>query len=154
MQKRLFRSRKDKMISGVAGGIAEYFDVDPTLIRILFVVTLFLGGSGILAYIILWIVIPEEPVVVKDAGKDSTSTSSEANADSNETKSEEAYKKAYDDQREKRRRTAGGILLIIGTLFLVDNMFPRIHFGDFWPLILIGIGAGLLINSTNHKSLI
>jgi phage shock protein C len=51
--KRLYRSRLDKMIGGVAGGLAIYFDIDPTIVRVLFVITIFIGGGGILAYIIL-----------------------------------------------------------------------------------------------------
>lgn len=57
---RLYRSRSEKMIAGVSGGLGEYFDVDPVLIRLLFVVTSFISGAGILAYIILWIVVPRE----------------------------------------------------------------------------------------------
>jgi phage shock protein C len=60
MPSRLYRSRSQKMIAGVAGGLGEYFDVDPVLIRLLFVVTAFISGAGILAYIVLWIVIPVE----------------------------------------------------------------------------------------------
>lgn len=55
---RLYRSRSQKMIAGVSGGLGEYFDVDPVLIRLLFVVTAFISGVGILAYIVLWIVVP------------------------------------------------------------------------------------------------
>ena len=58
--KKLYRSTKDKMIGGVAGGLGEYFNVDTTLIRLLFVLVCLLGGSGILAYIILWIIVPEK----------------------------------------------------------------------------------------------
>jgi phage shock protein PspC (stress-responsive transcriptional regulator) len=54
----LTRSESDKRIAGVCGGLAEYFDVDPTLIRILFVASIFFGGLGILLYIVLWIVLP------------------------------------------------------------------------------------------------
>ena len=61
MNKKLYRSNKDKMLGGVAGGLADYFAIDPTLVRIIFVVSLFAGGAGVLAYIILWIVVPEEP---------------------------------------------------------------------------------------------
>jgi len=57
---RLYRSRSQKMIAGVCGGLGEYFDVDPVLIRLLFVVTAFISGVGILAYIVLWIVVPFE----------------------------------------------------------------------------------------------
>ena len=59
--KRLYRSTSERMISGVCGGIAEYFNIDPTLVRLLFVIFGFAGGPGILAYIILAIVVPEEP---------------------------------------------------------------------------------------------
>jgi phage shock protein C len=55
---RLYRSRSEKMIAGVCGGLGEYFDVDPVLIRLLFVVTALISGVGLLAYIILWIVVP------------------------------------------------------------------------------------------------
>ena len=57
---KLYRSRSQKMIAGVSGGLGEYFDVDPVLIRLLFVVTAFISGVGILAYIVLWIVVPFE----------------------------------------------------------------------------------------------
>ena len=60
--KRLYRSRDDRMISGVCGGIAKYFNVDPTLIRLLFVVFALAGGPGVVAYIVLAIIVPEEPV--------------------------------------------------------------------------------------------
>lgn len=60
--KRLYRSRDDRMISGVCGGVAKYFEIDPTLVRLLFVIFAFAGGPGLLAYIVLAIVVPEEPV--------------------------------------------------------------------------------------------
>lgn len=59
--KRLYRSRDERMISGVCGGIGRYFNVDPTLVRLLFVVFALAGGPGLIAYIILAIVVPEEP---------------------------------------------------------------------------------------------
>jgi phage shock protein C len=59
--KRLYRSGKDKMLGGVCGGIAEYLGVDPVLIRLLWILAIFAWGSGILAYIIAWIIIPRNP---------------------------------------------------------------------------------------------
>jgi phage shock protein PspC (stress-responsive transcriptional regulator) len=58
MQKKLHRSRTEKMIAGVCGGLAEYFNVDPTLIRVLWIIAVLFAGGGVLAYIILWIVLP------------------------------------------------------------------------------------------------
>jgi len=59
--RRLYRSRTQRMIGGVCGGLGEYFDIDPTLVRLLFVVTALAGGPGLLAYIIMLIVVPSEP---------------------------------------------------------------------------------------------
>ena len=60
MNKRLYRSAHDRMLAGVCGGIAEYFQIDPTLVRLGWVAFTALGGSGILAYIILAIIVPRE----------------------------------------------------------------------------------------------
>jgi phage shock protein C len=57
--KRLYRSKKDRMIGGVCGGIAEYFKIDPTIIRILAIIIALTYGTGLLAYLIAWIIIPE-----------------------------------------------------------------------------------------------
>lgn len=59
--KRLYRSRTDRMLGGVCGGLGEYLDIDPTLVRVAWVVISLLGGAGLLAYILCWIIIPEEP---------------------------------------------------------------------------------------------
>jgi len=63
MSKRLYRSNKDRMLGGVCGGLGEYFDVDPTIVRLIAVVFA-LTGAGVLAYIIAWIIIPEQPTVI------------------------------------------------------------------------------------------
>ena len=77
MKKKLYRSKKDKMIAGVCGGIAEYFDVDPTLIRLLTVLFVILGGAGVVAYIIAWIIIPKNPGQVSDDKLDKREESKE-----------------------------------------------------------------------------
>jgi len=61
MQKRLYRSRRERMLTGVCGGIAEYFDIDPTIVRLLAVVLVFGWGSGLLAYLVAFFIIPENP---------------------------------------------------------------------------------------------
>jgi len=62
MKKKLYRSRKDSKIAGICGGIAEYFNIDSTIVRLLAIFTIFFGGGGIIAYIIAWIIIPLEPI--------------------------------------------------------------------------------------------
>lgn len=61
-EKRLMRSRNDRMLAGVAGGLAQHLNMDPTLIRLIFVVLALAGGPGLLIYLILWLIMPEEPV--------------------------------------------------------------------------------------------
>jgi len=59
--KRLYRSRTDRKIAGVCAGIAEYFAIDPTVVRLIALISIIFGGAGILAYIIAWIVTPDQP---------------------------------------------------------------------------------------------
>ena len=61
MDKRLYRSRSDRKIAGVCGGIAEHFGWDPTLVRLGWLLLTLMGGSGVLIYLILWLVMPESP---------------------------------------------------------------------------------------------
>ena len=62
MEKKLYKSNQNKMIDGVCGGIAEYFDIDPTVVRLIWALFSLMGGSGILAYIIAAIIIPRNPI--------------------------------------------------------------------------------------------
>jgi phage shock protein C len=59
--RKLYRSRSNRQVAGVCGGLAQYFNLDVTLIRILFVVLAVLGGSGPLIYLAMWIIVPNEP---------------------------------------------------------------------------------------------
>ncbi len=61
MAKKLYRSKEDRKIAGVCGGLGEYFDIDPTIVRLIWLAMLFAVGSGVLAYIIGWIIVPEKP---------------------------------------------------------------------------------------------
>ena len=129
---RLYRSTTDKVIGGVSGGLADYLNIDPVVVRILFVLLFLFGGSGLLAYIILWIVIPAEKVGFKVAG--------DQNA---EAVAEEI------DPAEKSRRTntslvAGILLIAFGLLFLASQLIPFYHIIDFWPLLLVLAGVLLI----------
>jgi len=61
--KRLYRSIDDKKIAGVCGGLGEYFDIDPTIVRLAWVALVLMAGGGIVAYIIAWIIVPKRPAV-------------------------------------------------------------------------------------------
>jgi phage shock protein C len=59
--RKLYRSRTNRQLAGVCGGLAEHFNVDATLLRVLFVVLAVLGGSGVVIYVAMWIIVPQEP---------------------------------------------------------------------------------------------
>lgn len=61
MAKKLYRSRNSRLIAGVCGGLAEYFNIDPIIVRLIALILVLSFGSGLIAYIIAWIVVPEEP---------------------------------------------------------------------------------------------
>jgi len=138
MQKKWYRSRNDKMIGGVAGGIAEYFDIDAVIVRIIFVFALFFG-AGILAYILLWIIIPEEPFTIEN-NSNSTSTSEQRTTSENG----ETDKEQVTNNRTKTTYIFGGILVVVGVILLFNNF---ITFDAFWPLIFIALGIALLLKS-------
>ena len=164
MHKKLYRSSREKMLGGVAGGLAEYFDVDPTIVRLVFVLTVLAGGVGVLAYIIMWVVVPQAPYAQYNmpAGEpvqnpETPSQSPGASPENTETGSPDQQKNTKDPvsdyfnsvkkQKEKRGITFGIILIILGVIFLADNLFDRIHFHDFFPLILLGVGIFILLNA-------
>jgi phage shock protein PspC (stress-responsive transcriptional regulator) len=64
MSKRLYRSRTDRKIAGICGGLGDYFGVDPVIFRIIWVILLLGAGSGLLAYVIFWLIVPEAPEAV------------------------------------------------------------------------------------------
>ena len=64
--KRLYRKRNEKILAGVCAGLGDYFGVDPTIVRIIFLVLVFAGLGGVLVYIILWIITPEEPLISEE----------------------------------------------------------------------------------------
>lgn len=133
MAKRLYRSRNDKMITGVCAGVAEYFDIDPTLARLGFILLSFAGGSGILAYIIASIVIPEAPA---NQGYE------------NDVYNENGEKVNVDpDQTQKKTKLIVGVGLIgLGGLMFMDNIFWWIDKGTIWALAIIAIGAFMLMS--------
>jgi len=141
MTKRLYRSKKNKVIAGVSGGLGEYLDVDPVLFRIAFIVAAFAGGAGILAYIIAWIIMPEQP------REEPMSTPTEPSAPS--TPQTEPKK----EPSAGRGSVVGGVILIVlGLLFLGENFLPHFYFRDWWPLILVAIGIGLIVKSVRPKT--
>lgn len=144
--KRLYRSRKDQMIAGVCGGIAEYFDLDPALVRLAFVLLLFAGGASVLLYIAGMIIIPENPHQ-KPRKQESLDQKLEKAGHTIEEKAEELGE-TFTDNTNKGRTTLmlGAILLAVGAWFIFRSFLPGwISMGNLWPLMLIGLGVLLIV---------
>lgn len=93
MTKKIYRSESDKMIAGICGGIAEYFSIDPTLVRVLFAFVL-LSGSGFFLYLILWAIIPTESQVKNTQGSKEYASSSK----------EPFYVNEFDTKKEEKNK--------------------------------------------------
>ena len=152
-QSRLYRSYKNSVIGGVCGGLGEYLNTDPILFRVLFVVAFLVGGTGLLAYIILWIVIPIEEIP-NNSQRDSYDKSSNSINMEEENINSEIKPENMEEQKKQPKNDGnlwGGLILItLGAIFLIDRFVPRIDFGDLWPLILIVVGVILI--SKNYQN--
>ncbi len=146
MTQRLYRSRTDRMIGGVAAGIADYINADPALVRIgwaiLVVVT---SGVGLVAYIVAWIVIPEAP--------EAPVTSAAPIADPVTGESTASVPAATDDSGAAGRAgvVVGIGLVLLGIWFLVREYLPEIDWSLLWPLVLVGIGVVILVTSMRRR---
>jgi len=145
MDKKLYRSRRARVFGGVAGGLGDYFSLDPILVRIIFVIITFATGVGILLYIILWIVIPEEPFEI--AYKINTETAGTGTAENTSSNLPPFEQFQTQPQRSKGSIIAGVILIGIGLVFFADRFIPTFRFGDIFPIVLVLIGVALIWNS-------
>lgn len=164
MNNKLYRSEKDRMVGGVCGGMGEYLNVDPVFIRIAFVLLALASGVGLLIYIILWIVIPtsSSPAVeprqtmregvaeVRERAKELGEEVREAFRSEEQGSKEPAAAPPSPpvparDGSHRRAYIIGGFLILLGVIFLVDNLFPWFSLRRLWPLILIAGGVALLL---------
>lgn len=155
--KRFYRSRTDRVFAGVCGGLAEYFIIDPLLIRLLFVVLALAGGGGVLIYIILWIVSHENPAVTNTTqSQPATDNPADAPPEARPVYESTSYSQPVSTQskppRTQRGLIGGLVLITLGVIFLVVEFVPSVDFGDLWPLILVVIGIGLLYKSIQGRN--
>lgn len=142
MNRRLYRCRHDRRLAGVAGGLAEFFDLDPTLVRLLWFLSIFFtGGLSILLYLGLVLIVPLEPA-----------TQAEADALAN---APEGHRHAARGDGSGRLVTFFGLALILfGGLALVDALLPS--WVDAWrylgPAFFVGIGALLVAGAMRRET--
>lgn len=146
--KKLYRSTTDKIIFGVCGGLGEYFNIDPVIMRIIFVILAVWGGSGILIYIILAIVIPEKSNISKKNAKNRpTEDVIEENVEKLAKEVENVAKK----HSSNSDKLFGFLLLVVGLMLMVNNFFPVFEFRKLWPLTLIVLAVFILARGSQEK---
>lgn len=144
---KLYRSETDRVLAGVAGGLGEYFNLDPILIRLLFLLV-FLSGPGLIIYLVLWAIIPNKSKL--------NQTSNEAlkeNVDEIKVKARALAENVRQETRKQNTRLWVGLFLVLaGTVFFLDNFgfFRFFKLVKFWPLLLIVFGAAILSRKENE----
>lgn len=123
VEKRLYRSGRDRVFAGIAGGLGEYFDLDPVWFRIGFVVLALGGGSGLLIYLLMWLVIPQAPEGYHAPGTARGSLTGAA--------------------------VVGVVFVIVGTIALVNTISPAMG-QYFWPVVFLLGGLALVLGGLNR----
>ncbi|MGB2787437.1 MAG: PspC domain-containing protein [Candidatus Saccharimonadaceae bacterium] len=142
-EKKLYRLPKEGMIAGVAAGFAKYFDIDVTIVRLLFVVAgLVTAGSAIIAYIILAIIMPtpdRASIDKRDVGE----------------KIENLVEEVRDNGRARRLGNYAGFgLIVLGAWLMLGQIFPawfNLQWSLLWPALLIIIGAWIIIGGKGNE---
>ena len=174
--KKLHRSKEERIIAGVAGGIGEYFNIDPVLVRITFVALALVHGLGILLYILFWLIVPNEDggdiagkvaslsaILKKSEEKlankikelkkddDGSQPAPPQEAGSHDKSAEEPLGNKESWLKDKKR-VAGLAIVILGAASLFNSLFHVSWFrwDIFWPIALMIIGLYLLVRKTNH----
>jgi phage shock protein C len=145
--KRLYRSRENRVIAGVCGGLAEYLDVDPVLVRLIAVLLLFVGGGSLIAYILGMIIIPDQSKVAA-AGFEPSSIPKPPGAASVERAGQTGG------------LIVGSILILLGLTFLLRKMpffhqyywwFWNMGWNFLWPSVLIAIGLLIILRAARNS---
>jgi phage shock protein C len=165
---RLYRSRDDRMLAGVAGGVAEMLDADPSIIRIIWALLVFLtGGLALLVYVVMAIVVPERPEGMpigspwapgsetpgQDAATPDAGTVPEGGwraPDGSTVPIGAAAPSSGRRRRDPADRARGGVVvgllfILIGGFFLIRQLVPAFDLGLWWPTVAIGVGILLVI---------
>jgi phage shock protein C len=147
MEKKLKRDTSDKMVAGVASGLANYFELDVTWVRIAFALATFFGGSGIWVYIILWIAVPEQKISPFNYTDYRVNTDDPLN---------ENFGSTFKPKRNKNVNAfAGFILIALGFYFLMSefDLLPYwFHVRKLWPLVFVLIGLSIIFKNKNKKT--
>jgi phage shock protein C len=160
MTDHLYRSRDDRMLAGVAGGLAELRDADPSLVRIVWaLLVVFTGGIALIVYIVMAIVVPEGdrelPAPAQESVEGTPGPAPAATPGYWEPSRREARAARRAARRQRGDSAApaviGAFLVMLGGFFLLREWLPQLDFDWFWPLMLIGLGVLLLVLARGQR---
>ena len=148
MNRRLYRCRENRVLAGVASGVAEFFDLDPTLVRVLWFISILFGGIGLIVYIGMAIIVPIEPLAIDgSAVVDHGVTGGEGTV----LAAEGHHHAAHGDGRGTM--FVGLVLILFGGLALIDTLLPSwVDAGHYLvPAFVVGLGVLLVANAVRRE---
>jgi phage shock protein C len=113
------RSRSERVVAGVCGGVGRYLGVDPVLLRIAFIILALANGLGVIAYVVAWVAIPEE-------------------------RPDQPAGPVPEPRRETGRLVLGGSLVVLGLVLLLDRLAPDLD-ELFWPVAVVAVGVAVML---------
>ena len=160
MNRRLYRSRSDSVLGGVAGGVADYLDLDPAIVRIIWaVLALLTGGLFVVLYVVMWIVVPEAPAGPVPGQAAMPPPAEGAMGDEGTAGEAAAPATAWSAYEPQVRRAGSGgavifglVLIGAGIWFLIDQYVPAFDRDLIWPIALVAVGVALLLVSLRRRA--
>jgi phage shock protein PspC (stress-responsive transcriptional regulator) len=149
--RKLYRSSSDRMISGVCGGLAEHFEIDPTLVRVIFIVLALMSGVGVIIYLALALLVPSQGKEDKSPKETMKEGAEEIGQKARQVATEvgEGVKRAASRARAPGTFLLGLVLVLIGVWFLLQNLgfvWPLwMDFHVIWPVLLILLGLFIFV---------
>lgn len=142
MNRRLYRCSHDRKLGGVAGGVAEYFDLDPTLVRVVWFASIFFGGLGVFLYIAMALIVPLEPLSEAQA----------AALAAGGTLAPTGHRHAARPGNGGVATFVGAVLILLGSIALIDAVAPTWDSWRYlWPAFFIGVGVLLVVGALRRE---
>jgi phage shock protein C len=165
MSYRLYRMKTDRMLAGVASGVADSLAIDPSIVRIFWIIlTLMTGGLMLLLYVAMAIIVPEAPAGYRPSyagpdapvdARDSGAPGAEASAADTGAATTTDWRRERGMQREGREGAAPVViglgLVLIGGYFLLRQFLPALDLDRLWPIAVIGLGILLIAGSLRRS---
>jgi len=148
--KKLYRSCTNRMVGGVCGGLGKYLGIDPTLVRLFFVLLTLGQGFGVALYLVLWVIIPREDRATTAATEETARAGAQEIAEQARTFGSEIREAVHQRNPQQIAIIAGSVFVVIGVVFLLQNLNIAwlwwLNFDIVWPILLIAAGVLVIVN--------